>query len=86
MLPKVTLLMVGLLMGGATLPQSPAQSQRTDQTPPVDKQAQAPLQQKQPTAAELSAKDTPGSAMLRTFEFEEYQFWLRGRGHACGEI
>lgn len=62
----------------------PARAQNPAETTPpehkrTDPQQAAPAQQpaaqpKQPTAAELSAKDTPGSAMLRTFEFEEYQF------------
>ena len=31
-------------------------------------------EQKQPTAAELSKSETPGKALLRTFEYEEYGF------------
>src|SRR5258706_3170844 len=52
---------------------TPPEHKRTDpqQTTPPQQPAPPP---KQPTAAELSAKDTPGAAMLRTFEFEEYQF------------
>jgi len=69
---------VGLLPHGIAHAQNPAETtppehKRTDPqqaTPPQQPAAQP----KQPTAAELSAKDTPGSAMLRTFEFEEYQF------------
>ena len=65
----------GALRVCAAAPAS-AQEQRPDKTAPlVDQSAQpAAQQQKQPTAAELSAKDTPASAMLRTFRFEEYQF------------
>jgi DinB superfamily len=69
---------VGFVMGisaswhGRAFAQNPAETtppehQRTDSqqtTPPP----------KQPTAAELSVKETPASAILRTFEFEEYQF------------
>src|ERR1700674_3775221 len=67
--------MVALVMGGTALHQSPALSQRPDETKPlVDQSAQPAAQQKQPTAAELSAKETPASAMLRTFEYEEYEF------------
>jgi hypothetical protein len=52
---------------------APPEQKRTDPQQTVLPQQAAP-QQKPPTAAELSAKDTPASAMLRTFEFEEYQF------------
>ncbi len=31
-------------------------------------------EQKQPTAAELSKSETPGKALMRTFELEEYEF------------
>lgn len=50
---------------------TPPEHKRTD---PQQTEPQAAAPQKQPTAAELSAKETPASAMLRTFEFEEYQF------------
>jgi hypothetical protein len=50
--------------------QQPAPQQQGDQTAPlVDQQAQ-----KYPTAAELSARETVASALLRNFAFEEYQF------------
>jgi len=50
--------------------QQPARQQQGDQTAPlVDQQAQ-----KYPTAAELSARETVASALLRNFGFEEYQF------------
>jgi DinB superfamily len=50
--------------------QQPAPQQQGDQTAPlVDQQAQ-----KYPTAAELSARETVASALLRNFGFEEYQF------------
>jgi len=68
-------LLAGLVAGGTALAQSPELSQRPDQTQPlVDQSAQPAAQQKQPTAGELSAKETPASAMLRTFEYEEYEF------------
>jgi hypothetical protein len=50
---------------------TPPEHKRTD---PQQAEPQAAAPRKQPTAAELSAKETPASAMLRTFEFEEYQF------------
>jgi hypothetical protein len=31
-------------------------------------------EKKQPTAAELSKNETPGKAIMRTFEFQEYEF------------
>jgi hypothetical protein len=31
-------------------------------------------EQKQPTASELSKNETPGKALMRTFEFQEYDF------------
>jgi hypothetical protein len=79
--PKLTLLMAGLVIDGTALAQSPAPSQRPDETKPlVDQAAQSAPQQKQPTAAELSAKETPASAMLRTFEYEEYEFRSAAEG------
>ena len=76
---KARFLFVGLATILACIPalsQNPAET-----TPPEHKrtdpqQATTPpaTQPKQPTAAELSAKETPGSALLRTFEFETYQF------------
>jgi hypothetical protein len=69
---------VRILGGNVALAQNPAETtppehKRTDPQQANPPQQPAP-QPKQPTAAELSAKETPGSAMLRTFEFEEYQF------------
>jgi len=76
---KFSFPVVGLL---AAITCSPVRAQNpAETTPPEHKRTdpqqanppqQAAPQPKQPTAAELSAKDTPGSAMLRTFEFEEY--------------
>ena len=37
-------------------------------------QDQQPAAQHEPTAKELSAKETPGSALLRNFEYQEYEF------------
>lgn len=34
----------------------------------------AAAQQNQPTAAEMSKSETPGKALMRTFDFEEYEF------------
>src|SRR5690349_17899607 len=52
---------------------SPPEHKRTDPQQATTPQQPAPAP-KQPTAAELSAKDTPGAAMLRTFEYAEYEF------------
>jgi hypothetical protein len=51
---------------------TPPEHKRTD--PQQVSEPLAAASQKRPTAAELSAKETPASAILRTFEFEEYQF------------
>jgi DinB superfamily len=51
---------------------TPPEHKRTD--PQQANPPQQPKQPKQPTAAELSAKETVGSALVRNFEFEEYQF------------
>jgi len=50
---------------------TPPEHKRTDPQQAAPEQA---AQRKQPTAAELSAKDTPASALLRTLQFEEYEF------------
>jgi len=50
---------------------TPPEHKRTDPQQATPPQAAQP---KQPTAAELSAKETPGSALLRTFEYEEFEF------------
>ena len=74
LLQNVTLLMVGLVVGGTALLQSPAPSQRPDETKPrVDQSAQPAARQKQPTAAEMSAKETVASALLRSLDDEEYE-------------
>jgi DinB superfamily len=66
---------VATLAAGHAFGQSRDLSRRPDQTAPlVDQSAQPAPQPKQPTAAELSANETPASAMLRTFEYEEYAF------------
>lgn len=41
---------------------------------PQSSQDQQPAPQRQPTAAELSAKETPARAILRTFDDQEYEF------------
>jgi len=54
------------------LAQGHAQEQRPDETPPLqDKQAATP--QHQPTAAEISKKETVSSAFLRGWEYQEYE-------------
>jgi hypothetical protein len=70
-----TLLAAGLPVAlFAAPPQSRERSQRPDQTAPlVDQSAQPAPQQKQPTAAELSAKETVASALLRVLDDEEYE-------------
>jgi hypothetical protein len=53
---------------------SGAQSQKPDETPPlVDKPSQNAAPPKQPTAAEMAAKETVASALLRGLDYEEYQ-------------
>jgi DinB superfamily len=53
----------------------PAQWQRPDETKPLeDKSVQGAPQQHEPTAAELSRDETPGKAVMRTFDFQEYEF------------
>jgi uncharacterized damage-inducible protein DinB len=59
-------------------PPFPAQSQRPDQTKPLeDKSVQGAPQQKepphQPTAAEMSKNETVASPFLRFFQYEEYE-------------
>src|SRR6266446_2981497 len=55
-------------------PPFPAQSQRPDQTKPLeDKSIQGAPQQHEPTAAEMSRKETVASAFLRGIGFQEYQ-------------
>jgi DinB superfamily len=70
--------LVAAVLAGAAFAQSP-----TETTPPEHKQTDpqqglAPQEsatpQKQPTAAELSAKETPASALLRTVDYEILEF------------
>ena len=42
--------------------------------------AQPPQATQEPTAAQLSAKETPASAVLRTFSFQEYEFRSAAEG------
>jgi uncharacterized damage-inducible protein DinB len=62
--------------------QGQAQEQRTDETPPLqDKQAAS--QQHEPTAAELSKKESVSSAFLRGLQYQEYE--LRSAAEAMPE-
>ena len=55
-------------------PPFPAQSQRPDQTKPLeDRSAQDAPQTHAPTAAEMSKNETVASAFLRGFQYQEYQ-------------
>ncbi len=55
-------------------PHFPAQSQRPDVTKPLeDKSVQGTPQHPEPTAAEMSKKETVASAFLRGIGFQEYQ-------------
>jgi hypothetical protein len=55
-------------------PFPPEQSQRPDQTKPLeDKSVQGAPQQQEPTAAEMSKKETIASAFLRGLHFQEYE-------------
>ena len=52
----------------------PAQSQRPDETKPLeDKTVQGAQQQHNPTAAEISKNETVGSAFLRGLQYQEYE-------------
>ena len=68
-LPKVALLIAGLATGSTAVAQSTAQAQRPAETKPVVDQSA----QKRPTAAEMSAKETVASALLRSLHDEEYE-------------
>jgi len=55
-------------------PFPPEQSQRPDQTKPLeDRSAHGAPQQQEPTAAEMSKKETIASAFLRGLQFQEYE-------------
>jgi uncharacterized damage-inducible protein DinB len=55
-------------------PFPPEQSQRPDQTKPLeDRSAQGAPQQHEPSAAEMSKKETVASAFLRGLQFQEYE-------------
>ena len=55
-------------------PPFPAQSQRPDETKPLeDKGVQSTPQQQGPTAAEMSKKETVASAFLRGLQYQEYE-------------
>jgi hypothetical protein len=66
-------LAAGLVTCFATAPQSHAQAQRRDETPPLEDKQAAP-ERHEPTAAELSRSETLASALMRTFDFQEYEF------------
>jgi hypothetical protein len=54
-------------------PPFPAQSQRPDQTKPLEDRSVQSATQHQPTAAEMSKKETVASAFLRGLEYQEYE-------------
>jgi DinB superfamily len=61
-----TLVVIALLLGTA------ASAQTADKTTPAEKNASQPAQH-EPTAAEMSSKETIASSLLRNFQFEEYE-------------
>jgi DinB superfamily len=69
----VATVLAALALGQNPAETTPPEHKRTDPQQGTPPQQAAPAQH-EPTAAELSAKETPASAILRTFEFEEYQF------------
>jgi hypothetical protein len=54
-------------------PPFPAQSQRPDQTKPLEDKTVTAAPQQQPTAAEMSKKETVASAFLRGLQYQEYE-------------
>jgi hypothetical protein len=54
-------------------PPFPAQSQRPDETKPLEDKSAQGAPQHQPTAAEMSKKETVASAFLRGFQYQEYE-------------
>jgi hypothetical protein len=54
-------------------PPFPAQAQRPDQTKPLEDKSVQSNPQQQPTASELSKKETVSSALLRGLEYQEYE-------------
>ena len=54
-------------------PPFPAQSQRPDQTKPLEDKAVTAAPQQQPTAAEMSKKENVASAFLRGLQYQEYE-------------
>jgi hypothetical protein len=66
------------LCSGPAFAQNPAETtppehKRTDPQQATPPQQAAPVQ-REPSAAEISAKETVGSALVRTFGLEEYEF------------
>ena len=51
----------------------PPQSQRPDQTKPLDDKSIQAAPQHEPTAAEMSKKETVASALLRGLQYQEYE-------------
>ena len=54
-------------------PPFPAQSQRPDQTKPLEDKSIQAAPQHEPTAAEMSKKETVASAFLRGLQYQEYE-------------
>jgi len=69
--PWIPLLAI-LMTAAARTAATPAQAQKSSDTPQSQKETAPP--QQEPTAAELSRGETISSAFLRTFEFQEYEF------------
>jgi DinB superfamily len=78
LLLKTTLLVICLLPGAAAAPKVRAQSQPLHQPPSSPALDIPPLEDKQaerhPTAKEMSARESVASALVRNFEYEEYEF------------
>jgi hypothetical protein len=77
---SATMALAGLFFAAAAAeaqssqPPFPAQSQRPDETKPLeDKSVQGAPQQHVPTAAEISKTETVASAFLRGLQYQEYE-------------
>jgi hypothetical protein len=77
---SATMALAGLFLAAAVVeaqssqPPFPAQSQRPDQTKPLeDKSVQGAPPQNEPTAVEMSKKETVASAFLRGLQYQEYE-------------
>lgn len=82
-LVKTSVLLIGIVIGAPFVHSVASAQSPAETTPPEHKrtdpqQATPPSKtttpRHDPTAAELSAKETVGSALVRNFGFEEYQF------------